>query len=247
MTLETETAVHIPSGAGILSDYGVEKRPMRNGASGKVAMVSRRPHQVYDDEVFEEVRYLRRPTGRGTVTEAAFASSHWEPETEAAFVAAWDAEADELPRVHVETIVLLTGLLLPIWKTIPSDNERIWRVTPEDGQSRIGRAISPDQALVLKGRFRTGGEAAPDELVASVMATDATVDLGRGLTMRARRVAGAKRLELAGWSPSQVPTLKAAGCFTEIIAHQLRVFVPVGDGAAGTIEAIRAGRGVTAA
>ncbi len=247
VTLETETAIHLASGAGVLSDYGRDMRTMRNAVSGKVALVSRRPHQVYDDEVFEEVRYLRRPGGRSTVTEQAFTSSHWEPVAKDAFIAAWDAEAAELPRVHTETVVLLTGLLLPIWKMIPSDNERIWRVTPDDDQSRIGRAISPDQALVLKGRFRTEGDAAPDELVASVMATDATVDLGRGLTMRARRVAGAKRLELEGWTPAQVASLKAAGCFSEIIAHQLRVFVPVGDAATGVIEAIRAGRGVAAA
>ena len=226
VTLETETAIHIPSGAGVLSDYGDQMRPMRNEVSGKVALVSRRAHQVYDDcrpvahgatdrssgairgrqcpegPVFTEVRYLRRPGGRSTVTEAAFASSHWEPEEEAAFVAAWDAEADELPRVATETIVLLTGLLLPIWKTIPSDNERIWRVTPEDGQSRIGRAISPDQALVLKrplphrrrgsprraGRFRPGdgchrrSRSRPDDARPP----------GRGY---------ARRLELEGWSP----------------------------------------------
>ncbi|MDO5757322.1 MAG: bifunctional class I SAM-dependent methyltransferase/DEAD/DEAH box helicase [Rhodobacterales bacterium] len=247
VTLETETALHTPSGAGILSDHADQMRPMRNGVSGKVALVSRRPHQVYDDEVFEEVRYLRRPTGRSTAAEAEYAASHWEPMPQGAFIAAWDAEAGALPKVATEAVVLLTGLLLPIWNTIPSDNERIWRVTPEDGHSRIGRAISPDQALVLKGRFRTGGDAAPDELVASVMETDATVDLGRGLTMRARRVAGTKRLELEGWTPAQVPTLKAAGCFSEIIAHQLRVFVPVGDGATDVIDAIRAGRRMSAA
>ena len=247
VTLETETAVHIASGAGVLSDHGRFDTPMRNAASGKVALISKRPSQIYDDEAFAEVRDVRRPGGRTTTTEEAFASSHWEPVDTATFIALWDAEAAALPKVHVETIVLLTGLLLPIWKTIPSDNERIWRVTPEDGQSRIGRAISPDQALVLKGRFRSGGAAAPGELVASVLATDTPVDLGRGLTMRARRVAGARRLELEGWSPAQVATLKAAGCFSEIIAHQLRVFVPVGDGAAGVIEAIRAGRGVSAA
>ena len=247
VTLETETAVHIASGVGILSDYGDQMRPMRNAVSGKVALVSSRPHQVYDDAVFEEVRYLRRPGGRSTVTEAAFRTSHWDCMTPDAFFVAWDVEAEALPKVATETIVLLTGLLLPIWKTIPSDNERIWRVTPEDGQSRIGRAISPDQALVLKGRFRTGGDASAGEMVAAAMATDTTVDLGRGLTMRARRVAGAKRLELEGWIPSQVATLKAAGCFSEIIAHQLRVFVPTGDGATGAIEAIRAGRGCQAA
>ena len=66
-----------------------------------------------------------------------------------------------LPKVQTEIVVLLTGLLLPIWKMIPSTSQRIWRVTPEDGISRIGRAISPDEALVLKGRFRGEGPRSP--------------------------------------------------------------------------------------
>ena len=269
--LATETAVHIPSGEAVLSDYGRYDRPMRNAASGKVALISRRPSQIYDDcrpvaqgatdrsseairgrqcpegPTFAEVRDVRRPGGRTTVTEDAFASSHWEPIEEDAFIALWDAEADALPKVETEIVVLLTGLLLPIWKMIPSNNQRIWRVTPEDGLSRIGRAISEDEALVLKGRFRTGGVASPDELIASAMTGTAAVDLGCGLSLRARRVAGARRLELEGWSPAQVAALKAAGCFSEIIAHQLRVFVPVGDGAKEVIARIGGGHAETSA
>ncbi|SFH27693.1 Methyltransferase domain-containing protein [Palleronia marisminoris] len=240
--LETETAVHIPSGAGVLSDYGRYDAPMRNAASGKVALISKRPSQIYDDETFAEVRDKRRPGGKTTVTEEAFASSHWEPCDEATFITLWDAEADEMPKVRTEIVVLLTGLLLPIWKMIPSSSQRIWRVTPEDGQSRIGRAISTDEALVLKGRFRGDGATAPDEMIAAAMTGDKAVDIGRGLTLRVRRVAGAKRLELEGWRPDQVPALKAAGAFSEIIAHQLRVFVPVGDGAKEVIERIGGGK-----
>ena len=247
VTLQTETAVHIMSGEDILSFHGRFDRPMRNAASGKVALISKRPSQIYDDETFAEVRDVRRPTGRTTVTEEAFASSHWEPIDEAAFVTLWDAEADDLPKVETEIVVLLTGLLLPIWKTIPSSSQRIWRVTPEDAIARIGRAISADEALVLKGRFRGDGAAQSDELIAAAMTGERAVDLGRGLTLRARRVAGAKRLELEGWAPSQVPDLKAAGCFSEIIAHQLRVFVPVGDGAKDVIARIGGGHAAAGA
>ena len=109
VTLATETAVHITCGDDILSFHGRYDRPMRNAASGKVALISKRPSQIYDDETFAEVRDVRRPTGRTTVTEEAFASSHWEPIDEAAFVALWDAEADALPKVETEIVVLLTG------------------------------------------------------------------------------------------------------------------------------------------
>ena len=243
VTLECENEVRIPDGATVLAEHGARMAPRRNAASGKVALISKRASQVYDDDAFAEIRETRCPTGRGSMTETAFAASHWETVDAETFVRLWDAEAAELPKVETHRLVLLTGLLLPIWRDIPSDSERIWRVAPEDGVSRIGRAISPEQAVVLAGRFREG-EATPTELAAAAMAGDGAVDLGRGLTLRARRVAGAKRLEVEGWRPEQVANLKAAGCFTEIVAHQLRAFVPVGDGAAEVIDAIRSGRGV---
>ena len=64
---------------------------------------------------------------------------------------------------------------------------------------------------MLKGRFRGDGAAQPDELIAAAMTGERAVDLGRGLTLRARRVAGAKRLELEGWAPSQVPGAEGGG------------------------------------
>ncbi|UWQ19788.1 strawberry notch-like NTP hydrolase domain-containing protein [Jannaschia sp. M317] len=246
VTLDCENEVRIPDGATVFHDHGARMAPRRNAASGKVALISKRPQQVFDDDVMAEIRETRRPTGRGSMTEEAFGSSHWEPIEPATFVRLWDTEVADLPKVETHRIVLLTGLLLPIWRDIPSDNERIWRVMPEDGVARIGRAISPEQAVVLASRFR-GGETTPAELVAAAIAGDGAVDLGRGLTLRARRVAGTKRLEVEGWRPEQVDVLKAAGCFTEIVAYQLRAFVPVGDGAAAVIEAIRAGGGMKVA
>ena len=38
------------------------------------------------------------------------------------------------------------------------------------------------------------------------------------------------RLELGGADRGMIEGLKAMGCFTEIIAFQLRVFLPHGDG-----------------
>jgi hypothetical protein len=40
-------------------------------------------------------------------------------------------------------------------------------------------------------------------------------------------VNGEQRLEVIGFDPRALPSWKAKGCFTEIIAYQTRLFMPV--------------------
>ena len=68
------------------------------------------------------------------------------------------------------------------------------------------------------------------EVVTKATGSSAPIDLGKGLTLNRRRVAGEMRLEIQGADKNTISNLKSQGCFTEIIAFQLRVFVPVGDG-----------------
>jgi hypothetical protein len=39
----------------------------------------------------------------------------------------------------------------------------------------------------------------------------------------------ARRLEVVGFDPRALPSWKAKGCFTEIIAYQTRLFMPVNN------------------
>ena len=71
VTLETETAVHLPCARAALSDHGSRTAPVRHAASGTAALVSRRPHPVYGDDAAAELRHLRRPAGRTTLPEEA--------------------------------------------------------------------------------------------------------------------------------------------------------------------------------
>lgn len=64
------------------------------------------------------------------------------------------------------------------------------------------------------------------------------VDLGCGLTLRRRRVAGEMRLEIEDADRATIAALKAIGCSTEIIAFQLRLIIPAGDGDAGRTETL---------
>ncbi len=207
-----------------------DKAMMINRASGRAALISKRPMQVYDEDVVTLMRKSVRPTGSTFLEESRFESSAWEEIGRAAFDPLWDEEADALPKTSTTRLYLLTGLLLPIWKDIPTSNERIYRVTPDGGASMIGRTLSEDGAAALRARFQTGTPRTADEMLVAALGATTPVDLGGGLTLTRRRVAGEARLELGGADRGAIEGLKALGCFTEIIAFQLRVFLPHGAG-----------------
>jgi hypothetical protein len=112
----------------------------------------------------------------------------------------------------------------------------------------IGRTLSEEGAAALRARFLVSNPQTPQEILNVALGTTAPVDLGRGLTLTRRRVAGEMRLELGGADKGMMDGLKALGCFTEIIAFQLRVFLPHGDGIdAGSILARIVGQGAARA
>ena len=59
------------------------------------------------------------------------------------------------------------------------------------------------------------------------MIENRTVALMHGVRLRRRLVGGRQRCEIEGAPAGMVPSLKAAGCFVEIIQYQARVFVPL--------------------
>ncbi|WP_068117763.1 strawberry notch family protein [Tropicimonas marinistellae] len=227
--LEVTDPVHVLSADEVLN-RNPDKLPMINRASGRAALISARPMQMYDEEIVTLMRKVTRPTGSTYVEEGRFQASAWEEIKPSEFCRLWNEEADSLPKTTTTKLYLLTGLLLPIWKDIPSGNERIYRVTPEGQASMIGRTVSEDGAAALRARFMVGAPKTPQEMLTAALGSTAPVDLGRGLTLTRRRVAGAMRLEIDGADRGTIDGLKALGCFTEIIAFQLRVFVPHGEG-----------------
>ena len=227
--LEVTDPVHIARADDALGN-NFDKIPMVNRASGRVGLISKRPMQMYDEDIVTLMRKVIRPTGKSYLEEGKFEASAWEAVEQSEFIRLWDEEADSLPKTTTTKLYLLTGLLLPIWKTIPTSNERIYRVTPEGCASMIGRTLSEEGAAALRARFMIGTPETPSEMLTAALGTTAPVDLGRGLTLTRRRVAGDVRLEIGGADKGTIDGLKALGCFTEIIAFQLRVFVPHGVG-----------------
>ena len=227
--LEVTDPVHIACADDALGN-NFDKIPMVNRASGRVGLISKRPMQMYDEDIVTLMRKVVRPTGKSYLEEASSKPRLGRTSTQSEFIRLWDDEADSLPKTTTTKLYLLTGLLLPIWKTIPTSNERIYRVTPEGRASMIGRTLSEEGAAALRARFMTGTPETPSEMLTAALGTTAPVDLGRGLTLTRRRVAGDVRLEIGGADKGTIDGLKALGCFTEIIAFQLRVFVPHGAG-----------------
>jgi len=111
-----------------------------------------------------------------------------------------------------------------------------------DGRALLGRIVPRGDVNTLLGKLGITGAISltPEEIVAAAW-EGKTVAIGNntGLTLQRRRVNGESRLELSGFDPRSLPTLKAQGCFTEIIQFKTRMFIPVSR-AADIVSALSA-------
>ncbi|NIJ09306.1 putative RNA methylase [Sphingomonas vulcanisoli] len=203
--------------------------PVINRKSGKAA-IRCSTFSLTDDEGEIVRRYeLVRPTRSERMRQDLFLETMWEEASEADFAALWQAEVDELDgKTRTSTIYLVTGLLLPVWGKLPDDHVQVWRLTTEDGQSFLGRLVPAPLVAKLADAFGIQATIAVSgaELVRHVLATGEVSPIG-DYQLKRSLVAGDQRLELLDWPHTRLAELKAAGCFTEIIQHRTRLFVPV--------------------
>jgi hypothetical protein len=120
-------------------------------------------------------------------------------------------------------------MLLPLWERLPKDLARVYRLPQQNAPTLLGRVLSEDQAYLLARQLNPKDPATLKEQVDHVLRGGGSAELGEGLTLRRSRVAGVYRLEITGAAADQVDRLKHLGAFTEIIAYQLRVFLPMGE------------------
>ena len=137
---------------------------------------------------------------------------------------AWTAELAEVPEFSEATLHIVAGLLLPIWKQLPQDGTRVYRLQTDDGQRIIGRRVSPAWVAI------TLADDAPKLMAAQVHALvlegKTVVRLAEGMELHRSRVMGVNRIELSGFSEAAKDRLKADGFFSEIISWKLRLFCP---------------------
>lgn len=228
--ITVETALSYPSARSVCKTHS-GYMPMENASSGKVALIAPAPRHTFDEAGdFNLERRVVRPSGESWIEETKFERSQWEPVSQERFMGLWSGEVEELPRQSVEVIYLLTGLLLPIWRDIPGTTSRIYRAKSEQGQSYLGRALSKEDAGVLRGRYVAVDSADPEAVFTAVVEGGQRVEIGNGLTLALRRVASNTRLEITGADRPTLDWLRSLGCFTEIHQFNLRVFVPYGEG-----------------
>jgi hypothetical protein len=209
------------------------------------AIALRVPSWSILDNEGEEIRVwqLVRPGGSERIRDDRLAETAWEPLEEEAFAAAWHAEVMALSeRIDIETINIATGLLLPVWNRLPHDDLRVWRVADAQGQSLLGRIISPVGLSEVTSAFGVDMTLAlsPVELVAGARSGEGVaIPWLAGARLARVFVNDEARLEIKGFPATRLASLKSLGCFTEVIQYRTRLFVPTNH-AAQVLGAIQA-------
>jgi len=120
--------------------------------------------------------------------------------------------------------------LLPIWKRLPDDSMRVYRLQTDDGERIIGRLVSP--AWVAQATQVDAPALSPADAFVTVLDGRTVLQLQDGLELRRVKIMGDFRVELSGFTDGMVDRLKATGLISEIISWKL---APVrADGRGGT-------------
>jgi hypothetical protein len=176
-----------------------------------------------DGEIEQRVRLIR-PMEKLYLSIAHLTETSWEPADEAAFRAAWAAEISQVPEFDTSELHIVTGLLLPIWKRLPEESTRVYRLRTDDGATIVGRRVSP--AWAANAVSADAPQLTPPQALALLREGHTVIDLTDGLQLRRSRLMQVNRIELVGFGPTAVDRLKAMGLFSEIISWKLRLFVP---------------------
>ncbi|CAI2932206.1 strawberry notch family protein [Aminobacter niigataensis] len=200
-------------------------RLLVNARSGRAAVQVPAPSIMLDDGEIERRVRLIRPMEQHHATSAMMDDSHWQEADRGTFAAIWQREVAEVPAYTEGMIHMVSGLLLPVWKRLPNESTRVYRLQTDDGERIIGRRVSPAWAANAASTGTTN--LTSDEAYAALVDGRTILDLADGLQLHRARVMGANRVELSGFTEAMRDRLRAYGLFSEIISWKLRFFVPV--------------------
>jgi hypothetical protein len=200
-----------------------------NSKSGRAALVIRGLTTTNDEDRLIPAVRLVRPERRSIAPLKGYEESAWEDVGEAPWRTAWNAEiAGADPWVSRE-LVLVCGLLLPIWACLPDKAAAVRRLKAPGGRRWLGRVIDPGQVPALKVALGLSdiASALGDGTSAArlILQEGAALCLADGLWLRRAKVMDRHRIEGVG-AGSQRAAFTAIGCFVEIIDYTPRVFAP---------------------
>jgi hypothetical protein len=201
-------------------------RLLVNSQSGRAAVQVPAPSLMLDDGKVERRVRLLRPMERPAMPISAMGETHWREADRADFARAWESEIASIPEFTDSNLHIVTGLLLPIWKRLPNDSMRVYRLQTDDGERIIGRLVSP--AWVAQAVEADAPTLSPADALTVVLDGRTVLQLQDGLGLRRAKVMGEFRVELSGFTDGMVDRLKALGLMSEIISWKLRLFVPTG-------------------
>jgi hypothetical protein len=200
---------------------------LRNSRSGQVAFKTAWASYYDDDGAIERQVRLVRPRGREVLRLDDLLGGHWAPCDRETFDRLWDEAVAALPETEAEEIALVSGLILPIWKHLPTEAPMIRRLTTACGATLIGRIVPLDRLQDIAGALAPLDAGDPRRIAQAVMVEGRAVELVHGAQLKRRVVAGHPRLEIENVPASMAPALKAVGVYVEILQHRARLFVPM--------------------
>ncbi|MBB3659945.1 hypothetical protein FHX15_005214 [Rhizobium sp. BK650] len=121
---------------------------------------------------------------------------------------------------HCSIMHIVSGLPLPIWKMLPQNVCRMRRL--QTGERIVGHVIASGQLAVLYRNFGIGRSTliAPKQAWVSLVDGASVVRLAGDMTLRRVPEMNDYRIEIIGFT---------YGLFSEMIACEIRFFVPVSD------------------
>ncbi|WP_288971837.1 strawberry notch-like NTP hydrolase domain-containing protein [uncultured Mesorhizobium sp.] len=204
---------------------------MINGKSERAAVMAPTRTIMLDDGSVQPRVALIRPMDELRFEVPQLEETNWEEADEQVFAAAWNAEVDKVPEFSTSTLHVVSGLLLPIWKLLPQDYCRVYRLQTDDGERIVGRVIAPAGLSRLCNNFGIDRSEVldPEQAWRSVVDGSSIISLAGEMTVRRVRVMNDNRVELTGFTDGMRDWLRSIGLFSEMIAWKLRFFIPVTD------------------
>ena len=176
----------------------------------------------------EERVELARPTGRERIRLTQFEESAWERTNRETARFLWEGAIAQIPEYEIETFGLVTGLIMPLWSLLNSGMPTVYRLTDQTGTTHLGRYV--DMSLLPKLVSHFGGEmdrrATVLESVIPTLKKRERVYITDECFLRMAKVMDRDRIELCDFDNGWMDTLKAFGCFVEIIDYRTRIFIP---------------------